>query len=123
MARIIIAEDEAHIIRILSMWLQRNGHEILEARNGKMALDIARREEVDMLITDVHMPTMMGFELVEKLRTELKKNIPVMVLSSSCERGRIETTLAPHNVRVYPKPFTPSRIVAEIDDMLSAHAV
>ena len=120
MARILIAEDEAHIIRVLSMWLQRNGHQVLEARNGLAAYEIASAQEVDMLISDVHMPTMTGFELVEKLRVELKLTIPIMVLSSSCERGRIESTMAPYNVRVYPKPFTPSRIVSEIDEMLAA---
>lgn len=119
MARILIAEDEAHILRLMAMWLQRNGHTVLEAGNGEAALEILNSESVDMIISDFHMPLINGFGLVKAAREEMGLDVPILVLSSSCERSRIEKSLESYRVRVYPKPFMPSRLVAEIEEMLS----
>ena len=123
MARILIAEDEPHILRVMSMWLQRNGHSVVETKNGVEALEALDREFADMLISDVHMPQMNGIELVRAVREERGLDIPIMILSSSCERTMIERDLQPHKVHVYPKPFTPSRVVAKIESLLASVSV
>ena len=123
MARILIAEDEPHILRVMSMWLQRNGHSVVETKNGMEALEALERESVDMLISDVQMPRMDGIGLTRAVREERRLEIPIMILSSSCERTKIEEDLGPHKVHVYPKPFTPSRLVAKIESLLASVSV
>lgn len=123
MARVLIAEDEPHILRVMSMWLQRNGHSVVETRNGMEALEALERESVEILISDVHMPRMDGISLVRAVREERMLDIPIVILSSSCERTKIEKDLQPHKVHVYAKPFTPSRLVAKIESLLASVSI
>ncbi len=61
--RIIAADDEAHILHIVSMKLRNAGYEVLTAMDGEEALDLCQTENPDMLITDYQMPYMSGLEL------------------------------------------------------------
>lgn len=119
MATILIAEDDAHMMRVLSLWLTRNGHEVLEASDGAQAKTVLAEKSVDLLVSDVNMPNVTGLELVAWARSELGPDFPMVVLSSRCDQDSIAANLKPHNVRVHPKPFSPSRLVVEIEQLLS----
>ena len=83
MSRILVAEDDPHILRLISMWLRRQGHEVLEARNGLIARDLARAEPADVLVTDVNMPDIRGDEICKVLKTKYDTaNIPIVLFSS-----------------------------------------
>ncbi len=118
MPTILIVEDEAHIIRILSLWLKRHGYDILEASNGEAALDVLDRESVDVIISDMNMPVMDGLTLVKTVRDERGMSIPFLLISARCDQEQLSERLKPYQVELYPKPFAPSRLVAEIDRML-----
>lgn len=118
MATILIVEDEAHILRVMSMWLGRHGHDILEASDGRAALAIVEREAVDLIITDMNMPVLDGLELIEALRVQHALNIPVLLLSARCDQEALAERVRPYNVHLYPKPFVPSRLVADIEQLL-----
>lgn len=118
MATILLAEDDNHTIRILSLWLGRHGHRTIESRNGAAALKLMREHDVDMLITDVNMPELDGIGLVEAVRGELGLDIPIIVLSSRCDQIALADRLTEHGVEVFPKPFVPSRLVADIERLL-----
>lgn len=122
MAKILIAEDDAHMMRVLAMWLARNGHEVLEASDGTAARAILAEADVDLLVSDVNMPGLDGLHLVEWIRTEKSESLPIVMLSSRCDQDSIAAILKPHKVRVHPKPFSPSRLVVEIEQMLAAGA-
>ena len=115
MLRILIVEDEAHILRIMSLWLARNGYEILEAENGAVALEILDREHVDIIISDMNMPRMDGLELVRLVREQRKLDAPFLLMTARCDQNALRERLRPYRVQLYPKPFVPSRLVAEID--------
>ena len=116
--KVLIAEDEPHILRIMSMWLSRQGYTVFEARHGGEALDLLRREAMDVLISDMNMPGVDGLTLIRAVREELKLDLPVFFLTARCDQDRLAQQLRPYHVRLYPKPFVPSRLVAEIDGTL-----
>ena len=120
MPRILIAEDEAHILRVLSMWLERHGYDVLGAANGAAALEILDNETVDMIISDMNMPGLDGLELVKAVREDRGLDVPFLLLTARCDQDKLASRLSPYGVRLYPKPFVPSRLVADIDRLLHA---
>ena len=122
MAKILVVEDDAHILRLLSIWLVRNGHEVFEASDGLIAVEEIQRTTFDLIVSDVNMPGMDGIELVNWLRTERKSQVPVILLSSRSDQSTIADQMKPLGVRVLPKPFSPSRLMEDIDRELAAHA-
>ncbi len=122
MPTILIAEDEAHILRVMSMWLHRHGYHIIEAPNGAVALERLAREKVDMIISDMNMPRLDGLGLVRAVRNELRLQVPFLLLTARCDQESLAKKLEPYRVHLYPKPFVPSRLVADIDALLGAGA-
>ena len=66
--RVLVVDDEIHIVHVVAIKLRNNGYEVLSADNGAEALEVALREKPDIIVTDYQMPVMTGLELVEKLR-------------------------------------------------------
>ena len=120
MPRILIAEDEAAILRVLAMWLTRNGFEVFEARDGVEALAIIDSEPLDLIISDMNMPRLDGLELVRLLREERHAQTPFILLSARCDQRRLAEMTSRFGVHLYPKPFVPSRLVADIQALLAA---
>jgi len=118
MADILIAEDDAHMMRILSMWLSRNGHRVVEAANGLAAQQQLRDRKFQLLVSDVNMPGLDGISLVRWLRREHASWIPVILLTSRCDQAVLAEELAEFDVRLHPKPFSPSRLASEIEERL-----
>lgn len=123
MATIVLAEDDLHIIRVVSMWLKQHGHQVFEATNGKRALDLVSTHRPDLLITDVNMPVMDGLELVKTCAAENLPQVGVVMLTSRCDQAEIIDALAGLKVVFHPKPFSPSRLVDEVEKMLQAGSV
>ena len=119
MARILVADDDAHTVRLLSMWLARNGHEVLEACDGQAARDVLSKTQVDLVVSDVNMPRLSGLQLVEWVRSEISESLPMVMLTSRCDQASMAAQLGQHGVCVLPKPFSPSRLVVEIERLLS----
>ena len=122
MATILIADDDAHIVRVLSMWLGRHGHEIVTARNGEAALETLDGTSVDLIISDMNMPVLDGVGLAKAVRGKVGATIPIIVLTARCDQERLNEQLAVYGVRVYPKPFLPSQLVVEINRLLGVVA-
>lgn len=122
MARILIAEDEVHILRVTSMWLSRHGHEILEATNGAQALALLENAQVDLIISDMNMPVIDGLGLVRAVREDHGLTVPFLLLTARCDRVELLRVMEPYGVHLYPKPFVPSRLVADIDRFLGVAA-
>jgi CheY-like chemotaxis protein len=122
MAKIVIAEDDDHVLRLMSIWLQKLGHQVVEARNGLEAKAALSAGGADLLVTDVNMPECDGITLIEWLRGEAKLTIPVIALSARCDQDRLGERLTRLKVSLHPKPFSPSRLAAEIGTTLAQAA-
>jgi CheY-like chemotaxis protein len=123
MSRILAAEDDPHILRVISMWLRRQGHEVLEARNGLIARELARDQPVDVLVSDVNMPGLDGLELVEGALRDGRVRRGVIVLTNRWDHGDIRQRLAAWGVQVLPKPFSPTRLSELVDALTSGTGV
>lgn len=122
MARILIADDDAHIARVMSIWLTRHGHEVVCASNGRKALELIRHKSVDLVISDMNMPELDGMGFVKQLREFVGSPVPVVILSARCDQQELIKALSAYHVTVYPKPFLPSYLVTEIDRLLKLPA-
>ena len=120
MATILLVEDDVQILRVLAMWFSRNGYEVVECRDGQEALSALAEVSVDVIVSDVNMPRVDGMELVRLIREERKLDLPILVLSSRCNQSSMATDLALYGIRVHPKPFSPSRLLSEVESLLSA---
>jgi CheY-like chemotaxis protein len=118
---ILVADDESHILHIVSLKLRNAGFRVLTARDGQEALDIATAEHPDLLITDYHMPQLSGLELCHRLKSDpTTRNIPAIMLTA---RGY---HLEPHDteqsgiLRMLSKPFSPRHLLATVNEILEA---
>jgi CheY-like chemotaxis protein len=120
MAKILVADDDAYIVRVLTMWLTRHGHDVYTAANGDAALTTLAQLDVDLIISDMNMPLLDGVGLARAVRERFNRDTPMLVLTARCDQEQLTQRLAEWDVRVYPKPFLPSQLVIEINRLLSA---
>ena len=117
--KVLIVDDEIHIIHVVAIKLRNNGYEVVSADNGAEAFDLALKEKPDIIVTDFQMPVMTGMELVEKLRqNEETKDIPVIVLTA---RSFAIPQEQQKNLRIsgcLSKPFSPKELLGNIEDVL-----
>jgi DNA-binding response OmpR family regulator len=118
-AKILIADDEAHIRHILRNKLEAAGFSVSVAQDGREALSIALEVLPDLLITDLQMPEMTGLELCHSLRDEpTTAGIPAIMLTS---RGDVLTDDQKSRARIarlIDKPFSPRLLLATIQEVL-----
>jgi two-component system alkaline phosphatase synthesis response regulator PhoP len=116
---ILVADDESHILNVVSIKLRNAGFRVLTARDGQEALEVARQEKPDLLITDLHMPRLTGLELCRKLREEAElAPIPAIMLTARgycLEPGDTEESGV---LCMLSKPFSPRQLLATVNDVL-----
>lgn len=122
MSTILIADDEARIRRLVSDFLKRDGHTILEAADGKAALELIenRRPTLDLAILDVMMPGMDGFEVLREIREQEngEKHLPVMLLTACAEDADQVRGLEGGADDYVTKPFSPIVLAARVRTLL-----
>jgi CheY-like chemotaxis protein len=118
-ATILIADDEPHIIYVTRYKLEKAGHRVLVASNGKQAYDIACAELPDAIVSDYQMPGGDGFEMAQRLRTNARTaGIPIILLTARSHKLQ-PSALADTNVQhLMDKPFSPTDLLQKLDEML-----
>lgn len=122
--RILIVDDSPVMRAFVRRVIDLSGFEISacrEAANGLEALDLLRRETVDIILTDINMPHMDGEEFLRRLsRDEALRAIPLIVISTDATRRRTQRMLALGARGYVTKPFLPEALRAELDRSLGA---
>lgn len=122
--KVLVVDDEIHIVHVVAIKLRSNGFEVVTASNGAEAFELACSENPDLVVTDFQMPVMNGMELVKKLReNEQTKDMPVILLTARSfsiereekERLKISDCLG--------KPFSPKELLKRIEDILYQRSV
>ncbi len=122
MSRILVAEDDPHILKIISLWLKRQGHEVIEARSGLCARESLEQECADVLVTDVQMPLLDGLGLVDYALRNSRIRCGIVVLTNRWDHGDIANQLHVVKVQVMPKPFSPSKLADLVAQLLGSTA-
>ncbi len=119
--KVLVADDEAHILHVVSMKLTNAGYEVVTAVDGEEALELCLAESPDLVITDYQMPYMTGLELCEKLREdEQTENIPVVMLTARGFDIEAHEMEAARISGVLSKPFSPREVLAKVEQVLAA---
>lgn len=111
---ILVAEDEKDLRQLVAEILSEAGYSVLGAADGKIALRVARKHDgpIDLLITDVMMPKLDGFDLREKILLE-RRQLKVLVMS-----GALDPEILGEDFPLIRKPFKPHELVHEVDRVL-----
>lgn len=117
--KVLVADDEIHIIHVVAIKLRNNGYEVIAANNGAEAYDLACREKPDIVVTDYQMPMMTGLEVIAKLReNEQTRDIPVVLLTARSFAVTQEQQESLGVSSCLSKPFSPKELLKTIQDIL-----
>jgi len=121
--KILVADDESHILNVVSLKLRNAGFTVVTARDGQEALDLAQSEHPDLLITDYHMPNLSGIELCQKLKQDpATANIPAIMLTARGYHLEPNDTEQSGILRMLSKPFSPRQLLATVEEVLGIAA-
>lgn len=120
MARILIAEDEPDIRELVAFTLRFAGYEVIAASNGEEAVQTASREVPDLVLMDVRMPRMTGYDACRLIKANPDlKNTPVVFLSAKGQEAEIQSGLEAGAEEYLLKPFSPDQLTGRVRAILS----
>ncbi len=116
--RVLLAEDEPNIVEPLTFLLERAGFEVLVETDGRQALDAALARAPDVMILDVMLPELDGYEVLRRLRADRRaERLPVLVLTAKGQREDRETALDCGADRFITKPFANAEVVEAVEQL------
>ena len=116
MFTILIAEDDTDILELLTLYLENNSYNIILAKNGLEAWEIFKQNKIDLILVDIVMPEMNGYELIKKIRSE--SEVPIIVMSAKNQDSDRILGLNLGADLYISKPFNPLEVVAYIQAIL-----
>jgi len=122
MAKILIAEDERDIRDLITFTLRFAGHDVTAASNGAEAVEQAGKILPDLIMLDVRMPKMTGYEACEQIKSQdSTKHIPVVFLSAKGQDMEVRTGLEAGAADYILKPFAPDKLTERVAEILKKH--
>lgn len=116
MARVLVIDDEPDVLLLCRVNLEHAGHEVLTAADGAQGMELARNERPDVIVLDLMMPRMDGYDVLEELSGDAgTREVPVLILTA---RTRTEDQLRGWRAGAagyLTKPFAPVSLMADID--------
>ena len=109
---VLVADDDATIRDVLELYLRREGFKVLSVADGQLALQIARSDKPDLLVLDLMLPQMDGWEICRRLRAE--SNVPILMITARGEEYERILGLGLGADDYVIKPFSPGEVVARI---------
>ena len=85
--KILLVDDEQDFLQLMKFWLESKGYSIVTARDGETAIDLVKKEELNIILIDLRMPKIDGVETIKRIR-EFNKNIPIIVISAYVDDPR-----------------------------------
>lgn len=120
---ILIADDETHILNVLSIKLKNAGYEIITAEDGVEAYTLASEHQPDLIITDYQMPGLSGLELCSKLKCNPATNNVSAILLTARGFSISEEDMRLGNIReVIMKPFSPRQVLSRVQELVGEAA-
>ncbi len=122
--RVLLCDDEIHILRAAALKFQRAGYEVRTARDGQEAWELMQTEQPDILITDCQMPRLDGLALIQRLRkTPATQDLPILMLTAKGFEISPEELARKWNVfGVVAKPFSPRELLQTVENILNGEA-
>lgn len=120
MGRVLVVDDEPDVLLLCRLNLQQRGHEMIEATEGSRALELAREGHPDVIVLDLMLPGISGYDVLEALqRDDATSKIPVLVLTAKSLRADRERSQGLGAAAFLTKPFMPSELCELVDSLAS----
>lgn len=121
MSKILIAEDEPDIRDLIVFILRMiGGYEVVAANNGEEAVQLALKEIPDLILTDVRMPKMSGYEACQRIKADpTTKHIPVVFLTARGQEQEVQAGIAAGGDEYLLKPFEQAQLIKKVADILA----
>ena len=118
--KILVVDDEPPIVRLMEFILARQGHQMLVAVNGEEALEKVRTQNPDLVLLDIMMPRIDGYEVARTLRADpATADLPIIMLSAKAQEEDIQKGIDVGVNEYITKPFSPEQLVHVVTDYLS----
>lgn len=120
-SKIMVVDDEMHIRELVRFYLDKAGFDTIEAANAEEALDIVENQYIDLVVVDIMMPGMDGFELVEQMRQY--REFPVIMLTA---KSQSKDKLRGFSLGIddyVTKPFDPDELMARVKTILKRYSI
>ena len=120
MARILVIDDDSTLRALLRRFLEKAGHEVAEAANGRIALEMQRAKPADLIITDIFMPEKEGTEFIMDMSDEFPK-VKVIAISGGGSIPDVDFLKLAKNLgalKTFKKPFSQQEILAAVEELL-----
>ena len=119
--KILAVDDERHIVRLIQVNLERAGYQVVTAFNGREALEMVETEQPDMLVLDVMMPYMDGFEVLKQLRhSALTRELPIIMLTARAQDSDVFRGWQMSCDCYLTKPFNPAELLTYVHRIFQA---
>lgn len=123
MQKILIAEDEPDILELITFTLKFGGFEVIPTSNGEDALEMTRKEKPDLVLLDVRMPRMTGYEACRQMKEiDALKSVPVIFLSAKGQDAEVQAGLQAGAVEYILKPFAPNELTDRVSSILEKYS-
>ncbi len=117
MAKILVVDDEKNVLELVAVLLEREGHTVACAPNGRDGIEQVPTFKPDLIVMDVMMPVMDGYSAFNKLSSdEETRNIPVLILTG---KGEMKEVFGLSGAHYMEKPFDPAKFLSKVKDILA----
>ena len=119
--KILVVDDEPALLRLMEFVLAKQGHTMVTATNGEEALDLVRKQRPDLIVLDIMMPKLDGYQVAEAIRADDDlKHTPIIMLSAKAQEEDIERGVAAGVDRYVTKPFSPDELSTIVSGYLAS---
>lgn len=117
--KILVVDDEVYILHILEFSLGAEGFQVITANNGELAVERAIQEQPDLIVLDIMMPVLDGYETCRRLKRQAEtKEIPVILLTAKGREADKRLGYEVGAIDYIIKPFSPSRLIGRIEEIV-----
>ena len=122
--RVLVADDEPHIGRILQLKLETGPYEVVLVGDGRAALERLRAEErIDVVLLDIMMPHLSGLDVLAEIRSDpRRKALPVIILTAKGQEADRARATELGATDFFTKPFSPKKLLARINELFAEHS-
>ena len=118
--KVLVIEDNSQNLYLITFILEKNGYTVVSARNGPEGIEVARQQNPELILLDIQLPVMNGYEVAQRLRqTEESKSIPIVAVTSYAMVGDREKALESGCTGYIEKPINPATFIHDIETYLN----
>ena len=115
-SKILVVDDDPNVVKLVQLYLERDGHEVLTAHDGVTGLELAREEQPNLIVLDLMLPRMDGMQVCRTLRAE--SLVPIIMLTAMVEEDDRLAGLDLGADDYMTKPFSPRELAARVRAVL-----